>query len=484
METDLDSDLDLLVIGGGTAGTAAAAEAVKLGHRDVLVVNDRELGGLCILEGCMPSKTLLHASGVAREARDAAALGLDVPIVGVRMADLQARRSALVERFRRAKVERVAGAGHAVENGRVRFTGPDSVVVTRPDGSERALRARAFLVATGSTAVRPDIAGLASTPYWTSREALLCDRVPATMTVVGAGAVGLEFATLFAELGCAVTLLARSAPLAAAGDPALSSAVVRALEELGVHVVVEAEVASVAHDERGFEVAYWCEGHEERLCTERLLVAAGRAPALAGLGLDAAGVELVDGRPLLDEHLCSTNRRVFFAGDAAGRHAVLHVAAEQGRHVARNLARHARGARLARWRERVPLDVVFMHPPYAACGLTEQAARAAGLDVVVATKAWSQQGRGIVRGAGPSSGFVTLVAERPSSRLVGCQILGPNADELVHVPALALHLSASARDLMAMPWYHPTLGEVFLDLARDVAEQCEVADPACVDHGA
>lgn len=479
----MDSDLDLVVVGGGTAGTAAAAEAVKLGQRNVLLVNDRELGGLCVLEGCMPSKTLLHASGLAREARLAAPLGLDVPVVGVRMADLQERRGRLVERFRRAKAERVAAAGHAVENGRARFTGPDGLLVTRPDGSQREVRARAFLVATGATAVRPDIAGLASTPYWTSREALLCERVPATLTVVGAGAVGLEFATLFAELGSAVTLVARRAPLAAAGDPALSSAIVRALEDLGVHVVVDAEVASVAHDARGFEVAYWSEGHEERLCTERLLVAAGRAPALAGLGLDAAGVEVVDGRPVLDEHLCSTNRRVFFAGDAAGGRAVLHVAAEQGRHVARNLARHARGARLARWRERVPLDVVFMQPPYAACGLTEQAARAAGLDVVVATKSWSQQGRGIVRGSGASSGYVKLVAERPSSRLVGCQILGPCADELVHVPALALHLSASARDLLTMPWYHPTLGEVFLELARDVAEQCEAVVAACVDHG-
>jgi len=464
-------EYEFVVIGGGSAGTAAAAEAVKLGHERVLLVNDRELGGLCILAGCMPTKTLLHSAEQLLDLHGAQRLGIDAPIVGVRLEALQERRRALVERFRGAKERSVAKAGYEVAAGRARFESHDVVCITGVDGSERRVSARAFLVATGSRAVRPELPGLAGTPYWTSDEALTVEYVPATLAIVGGGAVALEFATFFAALGTKVTLLSRSALLGA--DERLDTVLAKNLEGSGVCVETGAEVTNIAHDGERFELEWFQDDRREYVRTERLLIATGREPALAGLGLDVAGVEIREGRPVLDEHLCSTNGRVFFAGDASGEHLVLHLANEQGRHVARNLARHARETRLARWQERVPLQAVFAHPPYAACGITAQAARAAGLDVVTASRDLANVGRGIVMDVPPGGGFVELVAERPSSRLLGCTIVGPRADDLVHVVALALHMGASARDLLAAPWYHPTLSEVFLELAREIALACE-----------
>lgn len=474
MDSERGAGLDeyeFVVIGGGSAGTAAAEEAVKLGHRRVLLVNDRELGGLCILAGCMPTKTLLQSAERLQDVYAAGRLGVDAPIVGVRIDAVQQRRRALVERFRGAKERSVAGAGYEVALGRARFESQTVVCITGVDGSERRVSARAFLVATGSRAVRPDVPGLAGTPYWTSQEALEASRVPETLAIVGGGAVALEFATFFAALGTRVTLLARSTLLDA--DERLAEVLAKNLADVGVSVETGADVTHVAHDGERFAIEWFQGESRESASVERLLVATGRVPALEGLGLDAAGVEVADGRPVLDEHLCGTNGRVFFAGDATGEHLVLHVANAQARHVARNLARHARETRLARWEERVPLQVVFAHPPFAACGLSAADARAAGLDIVTASRDFVHQGRGIVMDVPPGGGFVELVAERPSSRLLGCRIVGPRADDLVHVVALALHMGASARDLLASSWYHPTLSEVFLDLARDVAQACE-----------
>ncbi|QDU84166.1 Dihydrolipoyl dehydrogenase [Planctomycetes bacterium Pla163] len=476
---------DLVVIGGGSAGSACAAEAIKLGHERVLLLNDGELGGLCILEGCMPTKTLLHPADVVREVGHAERLGIDAQVNGVDMAALQERRARLVARFQRAKIGGMESGGYTIEFGRARFVGPDEVEVTGPDGATRRVRSRAWLVSTGSKQHVPDTQGLGTpqpdgsdpVPYWTSREALLADRVPRSLAIVGSGAIGLEFGVYFAALGTRVTLLSRSPILRRGEDPELSALYTRSLEHAGLKVQIGAALASVTHDpERGdepFEIEYWEEGHDERFRAERLLLATGRVANLDGIGLEAAGVEIANGMPVLDDCLRSTNPNVFFAGDATGDRLILHTGNAEGRHVARNLKRHFAGEKLVAWRERIPVSALFTAPPYAECGRTEHEARQAGVDVVSAKKEWANQGRGIVMDTEPGTSFVKLVVERPSARLVGCQILGPRADDLVHVISTAMHMGATARDLVAMPWYHPTLSEAFIELARDVVFQCD-----------
>lgn len=474
---------DLVVIGGGSAGSACAAEAVKLGLARVLVVNDGELGGLCILEGCMPTKTLLHPTDLVHDVRHADRLGIAARVDAIDMHALQERRARLVERFQRAKIGGMESGGYGIRFGRARFVAPDAVEIALPEGGTETVRARAFCVTTGSQQIVPDVTGLRATdgapavPFWTSREALLAQKAPKSLAVIGSGAIGLEFASYFAALGTDVTLLSRSPILRRGEDAELSALYTRALEHAGVTVQIGAILASVRHDAtRGdapFEVEYWEEGHEQTLACEEVLLATGRSARLDGLGLDVAGVELDGSRPMLDDCLRSTNPNVFFAGDATGERLILHTGNAEGRHVARNLKRHAAGDALVPWKERIPLMALFTHPPYAECGRTEHEARAAGLDVVGASKEWSSQGRGIVMDTEPGTSFVKLVAERPSSRIVGCQILGPRADDLVHVVSTAMALGGTARDLVGMPWYHPTLSEAFIELARDLVRQCD-----------
>jgi len=475
---------DLVVLGGGSAGSACAAEAIKLGHERVLLINDGELGGLCILEGCMPTKTLLHPADVVAEVRHAGRLGIDARLEGVDMGALQARREALVARFQRAKVGGMEAGGYEILFGRGRFVSPTELEVATADGATRRITSRAFLVSTGSKQFVPDLPGLgrpieggdAPAPFWTSREALLADRAPQSLGIVGSGAIGLEFATYFAALGSRVTLLSRSPILRRGEDPELSALYTRALEHAGITVVIGATLAGVRHDPAApepFAIAHWEEGHEQVVHCEEMLLATGRVAMLDGLGLEEAGVEVERGRPVLDDALRSTNARVFFAGDATGDRLILHTGNAEGRHVARNLKRLFADEPLVPWRERIPLMALFTNPPYAECGLTEHEARARGLDVVAARKEWANQGRGIVMDTEPGTTFVKLVAERPSSKLIGCQILGPRADDLVHVVSASMFLGGTARDLVGMPWYHPTLSEAFIELGRDLARQCD-----------
>lgn len=476
---------DLVVIGGGSAGSACAAEAVKLGHARVLLVNDGELGGLCILEGCMPTKTLLHPTDLVHEVSRAERLGVAARVDGVDMHTLQERRARLVERFQRAKISGMEAGGYAIRFGRAHFVGPDAIEIALPEGGTESVRARAFCVTTGSRQVVPDVPGLRESsdgpavPFWTSREALVAQKAPASLAVIGSGAIGLEFASYFAALGTQVTLLSRSPVLRRGEDAELSALYTRALEHVGISVQTGAILAGVRHDvsrdDAPFDVEYWEEGHDQVLACEEVLVATGRSAMLEGLGLEAAAVQVERGSPVLDDCLRSTNPNVFFAGDATGERLILHTGNAEGRHVARNLKRHAAGEALVPWKERIPLTALFTHPPYAECGRTEHEARHDGVDVVSATKEWAYQGRGIVMDTEPGTSFVKLIAERPSSRLIGCQILGPRADDLVHVVSTAMALGGTARDLVGMPWYHPTLSEAFIELARDLVRQCDPA---------
>ncbi len=465
--------IDLLVLGGGSAGSAAAAEAKQLGFERVVMVNDGELGGLCILRGCMPTKSLLHSSDLLHELAEAGDLGIDIEVVDLDLETIRGRKRQLVERFQRAKIAGIEAAGYEVLDGRARFLDPDSVEVRFNDGRQpQRLTARAYLIATGSKQHVPPIAGLLDTPFWTSDEALEFDPAPTSLMVAGAGAIGLEFATFFSALGVKVVLCNRSPLLHGGEDADLSTQLRTSLEHHGVRVLAPAILAEVHHDGQAFRSRVSCDKADEWIETKAFLLATGRVPHLDGLDLDHAGVLTEHGAPVIDACLRTTNRKVFAAGDAAGRRLLLHTGNAQGRHVARNLERHFKDHALAHFEDRVPLSVTFTHPPYAEVGLRKKQAIAAGHDPVHARKDWANQGRGIVMNALPGGGFLELIAERATGGLLGAEILGPRADELVHVISTLIWNRNTVHEVLDMPWYHPTLSEGILELARELAAKC------------
>lgn len=452
---------DVIVLGGGSAGTAAAKAAAGAGAR-TLMFNDGELGGLCILRGCMPTKTMLHAAYLAHHARHHRTPGVRAKDVSLDFAAVMANKDAKVARFKKAKLAGIASGGYEVVDARARFTGPDTVEA----GSESYRFARGAVIATGSVPALPQLTGIDEVPYWTSDDALRADEAPASMLVVGVGAIGLELATFFARMGSEVQLVGRRRPFDDVGELFADEMARVAGAEPRLRCHFPARPTAVRGDAAGVHLQIERTGRRQELSAATLLLATGRSAALDGLDLHVADIEVRNGRVTCGPDMQTTNPRVFVAGDATGDTLILHVANWEGR-VAGLGAAQVPGPH--RVEQRLRMAVRFTDPPMAEVGMTPDQARAAGHTVAVALARFPETGRAITMDV--EHGVWQLVADASSGEILGAQILGPHADELIHTIAAVMYYRGSADDLLHMPWYHPTLSEVTLSLARDIEQR-------------
>lgn len=459
---------DLLIIGGGSAGSAAAGEAVKRGAKKVGLINDGELGGLCILRGCMPTKTLLYSTELIHHFRHSEEIGVKVGGYTFDFPHIMDRKRKLVARFQRAKVSSIENGGYEVIDGRGNFVSETEVEV-----NGKRLQARAFLIATGSRLFVPPIPGIDTIDYLDSDQVLTLEKPPTSLAIQGAGPIALEFATFFSALGVEVTLINRSPILRQGEAPDLSQQYQNMMEDQGVTVYAPAKTVEVKKVDGSIATTIEVGGELVTVNTEAFLLATGRVANLEGLALDAAGVE-VDGTTVkTNEYLQTTNPKIFVAGDATNSELILHVGNMEGRHVARNAVALASGNELTPWKNEIPMSVNFSDHPYAEAGLTEKEAKDQGLNVITSQKNWANQGRGIVMNTRPDQGFIKLIARKDNGRLVGGQILGPRADDLIHVVSTVLFYKGTVMDMVKMPWYHPTLSEGFIEMARNLAGQVD-----------
>ena len=450
-----DTTYDVIVIGGGSAGTSAAAAAVAAGARTALV-NDGELGGLCILRGCMPTKTMLHSAHVLHEMQSSEPLGVRAGETGFDFEAIMRRKDEKVARFKRAKIRGIEASGYDVIDARGAFIDPERVSL-----GGRPHRARGYVIATGSVPFTPPIEGLGSVRVLTSDEVMRMRSLPSSMVVHGGGPIALELGQFFARLGVRVLLACRSAPLSRV-DGECSAEMMRVLsDEPGLEVLSPCAIRKVAP--RGGGIAFVLDDGTRTIehQAESFLSATGRRPALEGLGLAAAGIEADDRMVRHDETMRTTNPRVHVAGDATGLYQILHLANQEGAVAGHNAA--ARGEpRVMDYRLR--MAAIFTDPPFACVGLSEEEARRAGIEPACAVKRFPEQGRAITMEA--RHGLFKVVADASSGEILGAQILGPRADDLIHVISAVMYYRGSARDLLRMPWYHPTLSEALIEIAR------------------
>lgn len=455
-------EVDLLVVGCGTAGSRAAATAHAGGARVLAVEADR-IGGLCILRGCMPTKTLLETAHRLHEIGQAERFGIVDATGRLDFAAMMERMRALVERFRRAKEAGVRSVGYEVRFARPRFVAPDRALV---GGVE--VCARTILLSAGSTTVEPPVPVAAGAPVVDSDAMFELTAPPRRAVVLGAGPVGLEFAQWLARVGAEVTLVNRS-PLLRRKDLECGEELRRALSE-EFTIQAPAKLLAIERGDGGALVRFETpDGVERTARGDFVLNALGRRPAYERIeGLDALGIR--EPPPEVGADLRVTGLpHVFAAGDMTGRRLILHDANVEGALVGRNVLRLLRGERELETLDPgfPPVEVVFTDPPFASAGLGPVELQARGIEYATAVKRFPEQGRGIVMGV--RHGFLRLSAA-PDGRLLGCQILGPRADDLIHAAAAALAFGATAEDLARrVPWYHPTLSEAFLETARELA---------------
>lgn len=430
--------LHIAVIGSGGAATAAALKAVELGAQ-VTLIERAILGGSCVNVGCVPSKIMISAAHVAHVRRTSPFdAGISAAVPAIDRSRLLNQQQARVDALRHAKYEDILCNNPAITvlHGVARFRSAGRLAVRLKDGDERELAFDRCLIATGARPTLPPIPGLNDTPFWTSTEALASATVPARLAVIGSSAVALELAQAFARLGSQVTLLARNT-LLAREDPAIGETIASAFRAEGITVLEHTQVGQVTHANGSFVLTLT----DGELCADQLLVATGRTPNTDGLGLEGLGVAVdAQGGILIDTSMRTNVRHIYAAGDCTDQPRFVYVAAAAGTRAAINML-----GGCAKLDLRTLPTVVFTDPQVATVGLSEADAQRQGTTTSSRTLSLSSVPRALASFA--DLGFIKLVTEAGSGRLMGVQVVAPGAGEVIQSAALAMHANMTAENL-------------------------------------
>jgi dihydrolipoamide dehydrogenase len=442
---------DVLIIGGGPGGYVAALRAAQLKLRTALVEREH-LGGICLNWGCIPTKSLLHAADTLRRIRHADGLGIAVGAPVVDFSRVMQRSREVAERLNRGVAHLLRKAGVTVIEGEARFDEARNVCVKQAQGPERSLQARHVIVATGARA-RP----LPQLPFdgdrvWSYRDALAARELPGSLLVVGAGAIGMEFASFYRTLGTRVTVVEALDRVLPASDHEVSAFVARAAERDGIALRTGARLKSAQQLADGVRVVLESPEGRQELQADRVLVAVGLAGNTEALGLEHTQVVVEGGLIQADASGTTADPLVHAIGDVTGAPMLAHRASHQGLACVERIAGgHAPS-------EQAPIpSCVYSHPQSAAVGLTEEQARTTGRTLRVGRFPLEASGKAIA--IGEASGFVKTVFDADSGELLGAHIVGPDAPELIHGFALAATLEATEADLIETVFPHPTLSE-------------------------
>ena len=469
--TGIPETYDIAIIGGGSGGYAAARTAARLGLRTVVIDGAQELGGLCILRGCMPSKTLIESANRFLTIRRAKEFGLKANDIGVEPDAIIERKRKLIAEFAEYRSGQLQDGRFDLIRGTAKFIDAHSIEVSPIDNSAtQTVTARAFVIATGSRIFVPPVDGLMETGFLTSDDVLDRKEVPDSIIVLGGGAIALEMAHYHEGLGKKVTVIQRSNQLLSDMDPDIAEATRAALEKRGMTIYCGTQILSAARTPGGMKtITFAHHGSEVTVEAEEILVALGRQPATEGLALDSAGVRTEGAQVITGKTMATSQPHIFAAGDVCGPFEIVHVAINQGEIAARNIGRLLQTE--ANDHEeidyRLKLYGIFTEPQVAIVGLSEVDAAKQGRDIISASYPFDDHGKSMVHAE--TEGFVKLIADPETKELLGGAVVGPQATELIHEIVVALHFRAKAGELAIIPHYHPTLSEIWTYPAEDLA---------------
>lgn len=464
---------DIAIIGGGSGGYAAARTAVEEGLRTVVIDGAKELGGLCILRGCMPSKTLIESANRFRTIRHAKEFGLRADSIGIDADAIIERKRKLIGEFAEYRSGQLQDGRFDLVRGTAEFVDANTIEATPIDGSaSQMITARAFVIATGSRIFVPPVEGLSEVGFLTSDDVLDRKEVPESIIVLGGGAIALEMAHYYEGLGRKVTVIQRNTQLLTGMDLDVAEATRTALEKRGmtIHCGTKLLAAGKSTDGTKKTVTFEQDGSQFTAEADEILAALGRRPGTDGLALEKAGVETQGAQISAGMTMATSQPHIFAAGDVCGPFEIVHVAINQGEVAARNVARLLRGESSGHEEMdyRLKLYGIFTEPQVAVVGLSEVEAARQGRAVITASYPFDDHGKSMVHGE--TDGFVKLIADPETKELLGGAVVGPEATELIHEIVVAVHFRANAKDFSLIPHYHPTLSEIWLYPAEDLAE--------------
>ncbi len=456
----MSNKTQVVVIGGGPGGYAAAFLAADLGL-DVTLVEKRENpGGVCLYEGCIPSKAYLHIAKVIGEAKHVADFGISFGEPKIDVDKLRAFKEDVVKKLTGGTGQLGKRRGVKHLRGTAKFQNAHTLSISTHEGDEESLEFEHAVIATGSLPTR--IPGMPDDErIMDSTGALALKDVPKKLLVVGGGYIGLEMTTVYASLGSEVTVVEMADSLMAGTDADLVKPLASRLEEITEEILLNTKVSSAKIDGNGVRVNL--DGpnikNPERVF-DRVLVSAGRKPVTDGLGLENTAVRVGEhGFIHTDEQMRTTERHIFAIGDVAGQPMLAHKASHEGRTAVEVIAGHK-----AAFEPYAIPAVVFTDPEIAYCGLTENRAKEIGKEVQVAKFPWAASGRALTLGR--SDGMTKLIIDPETERVLGAGIVGPGAGELIAECVLAVEMGALAKDIALSIHPHPTLSETVMESAE------------------
>jgi len=459
-------EFDFIVIGGGSAGYNGAAAATRLGLKVAVVEGAKEMGGLCVLRGCMPSKTLIQSANRFMTLRRAREFGLRAENISFHGEEIIARKQRLIDGYAGHRRMQLEHGRFELVRGWARFL--DAHTLEVKGETTRQLQGKSFMVATGSSVKVVDVPGLKETGFLDSDAVLDNPHIPASVIMLGAGPIALEFAHYYSALGSAVTIVQRGKQVLRDMDGDVAMAASDALVARGVRLFLGTTLTRVEKSAGGKRVIFQHEGEERFVEAEEIVYGLGRAPNLECLQLESAGVNTAHGHLSTSTKQQTSVPHIFAAGDAAGPHEIVHIAVQQAELAARNAHRLITGSSeaLEEMDYRLKLFVAFTEPQVAAVGFNERELMMAGAPYAVARYPFADHGKAEV--LGETDGFVKLIANTKDCEILGAAAVGPEAGELIHELAAAMYFRATAHDLLKIPHYHPTLSEIWTYPAEEL----------------
>lgn len=469
-------EFGVAIIGGGSGGYAAARAAAANGASVAIIEGGADVGGLCILRGCMPTKALLESSHRLHEIGRAREFGIAAPKARPLPAAILRRKDRLIAEFADYRRGQLQNGNFAFIRGHARFIGPGELAIEplpgersrragKPISTPHRLRFGRCIIATGSEIAWPDVPGIRDAGCLTSDEAIALSRIPRSLVVLGGGSVACELAQHFARLGSRVTQVQRSPHVLSDMDADLATVIEDQFRAEGVRLYTGTRLLRAEKRGRSRRVVFEHDGKKRTASCDAILCALGRKPAIGSLGLDAANVHVERGAIAVDDSMRTSNPNVFAVGDCNGIIEVVHIAIQQGEIAGRNAATGGSET----WDRRLKSQVVFTEPQIAACGASEKELRASNRPFLSASYPFADHGKSMIHGA--TRGFVKIQCDPTTGEILGGAIAGPQAGELIHELIAAMCWRGTVAQLAAMPHYHPTLAEILTYPAEELAER-------------
>ncbi len=450
---------EIVVVGGGPGGYAAAFYAADKGKKVILVERDKRLGGVCLNRGCIPSKALLHAAKTIEESKESAHRGITFGKPEINLEKLRGWKESVIQKLTGGLNMLAQKRGVQVLTGRGYFEDSQSLRVETDEG-QMFVKYEHAIVAVGSKSAMPKSFDLGNPRIMTSREALELEEVPADLLVVGGGYIGMELGTVYASLGSRVVVVEAMDTILAGADPDLVRPVMNYARKAFKEVRLKTKVSKMATVGKQIKVTFDMDGQSKEELYDRVLVAVGRAPNCADLGLENTKVERDEkGFIKVNEKQQTNDPHIYAIGDIVGGALLAHKASKEARIAVEVLLGED-----SAFEQIVIPAVVFTEPELAWAGLTEAEARAKGMEIEVAKFPWGASGRAL--SFDRPEGVTKLIIDPETERILGVGIVGHGAGELISEGALAIEMGATAKDLAETVHPHPTLSETLMECAE------------------